>query len=148
MVERKDLIKDFSDVTADTLLDYAQDLKGQDYRLGQACATKIPDGIEVLYSFEKDNFIKNLKVTIDDRAPELQSVSGIFSYAFMYENEMHDLFGIKFKNLGLDYGGKFFKIAIENPWNPELGKPEREPEPVIEEAGEETEIEPGKEAEA
>jgi ech hydrogenase subunit D len=122
MTERKDLIQDFAPVQAEALLDHTLDLKGQGYRLGQACATKIADGIEVLYSFVKDNAIKNLKVTIDDRAPLIQSVTSIFGYAFIYENEMHDLFGIKFKNLSLDYGGKFFKIAVETPWNPAFGK--------------------------
>ncbi|MDR0854192.1 MAG: NADH-quinone oxidoreductase subunit C [Clostridiales Family XIII bacterium] len=122
MIERKDLISDFASIGADELLDAAQDFKGKGYRLGQSCATKIPDGIEVLYSFERDNVIKNLKVTIDDKAPELRSVSAVYGYAFMYENEMHDLFGIKFKDLSLDYGGKFFKIAMETPWNPALVK--------------------------
>jgi ech hydrogenase subunit D len=118
MAERKDLIQDIQSVEASDLLAFVADAKTAGYRLGQACATKVEGGIEVLYSFEKDETLKNLKVCVDDKTPELQSITGIYWAAFIYENEMHDLFGIAFKNLALDYGGHFFKIASETPWNP------------------------------
>jgi ech hydrogenase subunit D len=115
--ERKDLIQDFVPVQAADLLNAVADLKTAGYRLGQACATVIGDDIEVMYSFDKDVVLKNLVVTIGKSVPELQSVTGLYWYAFIYENEMHDLFGITFKNLALDYKGQFFKIAEETPWN-------------------------------
>jgi ech hydrogenase subunit D len=118
MAERKDLIQDIQTIEASDLLASIADIKSAGYRLGQACATKTEGGIEALYSFEKDETLKNLKVCIQDRDPELQSISGIYWAAFIYENEMHDLFGITFKNLALDFGGHFFKIATETPWNP------------------------------
>ncbi|MDR0596148.1 MAG: NADH-quinone oxidoreductase subunit C [Clostridiales Family XIII bacterium] len=118
MAERKDLIQDIQLTAASDLLGAVADMKTAGYRLGQACATKVDGGIEVLYSFEKDEALKNLKVSLGDNAPELQSISGIYWAAFIYENEMHDLFGITFKNLALDFGGHFFKIASETPWNP------------------------------
>ncbi|MDR0518811.1 MAG: NADH-quinone oxidoreductase subunit C [Clostridiales Family XIII bacterium] len=118
MAERKDLIQDIQPVEASELLGAVADAKTAGYRLGQACATKVDGGIEVLYSLEKDEVLKNLKVSLGDNDPELQSISGIYWAAFIYENEMHDLFGITFKNLALDFGGHFFKIASETPWNP------------------------------
>jgi ech hydrogenase subunit D len=118
MGERKDLIQDITIVKAADLLSAVTDIKSGGYRLGQACATKTEGGVEILYTFEKDEILKNLKVSLDDNAPELQSISGIYWAAFIYENEMHDLFGVTFKNLALDYGGHFFKIASETPWNP------------------------------
>ena len=48
----------------------------------------------------------------------MESISGDYWPAFIYENEMHDLFGIKFSHLTLDYEGKFFKVAEPTPWNP------------------------------
>ena len=106
------------------LLSVVQDMKTGGYRLGQACATLAGEIIEVLYTFEKDNELINYKIELDAKAPELQSVTGTYFYAFIYENEMHDLFGIKFKNLALDYGGHFFKLSKETPWNPLLSKGE------------------------
>jgi ech hydrogenase subunit D len=118
MGERKDLIQDIKTIEASDLLSAVADIKSAGYRLGQACAMKTEGGIDILYSFEKDEILKNLKVSLEDKAPELQSISGIYWAAFIYENEMHDLFGVTFKNLALDYGGHFFKIASETPWNP------------------------------
>jgi ech hydrogenase subunit D len=126
MVERKDLIQDIRTIEAADLLSETADVKAEGYRLGQACATKTADGIDILYSFEKDEVLKNLKVSVGDKDPELQSITGIYWAAFIYENEMHDLFGIKFKNLALDFGGHFFKIASETPWNPAAAAPEQE----------------------
>jgi ech hydrogenase subunit D len=118
MAERKDLIQEIILIEAGDLLAAVQDLKSEGYRLGQACATAVGENLEVLYTFEKDNVLKNYKLSVDAKSPELQSITAIYGYAFIYENEMHDLFGITFKNLGLDYGGKFFKISKETPWNP------------------------------
>ena len=122
MTERKDLIQDIESAETENLLAIAQDSKTAAFRLVQICATAAGDSLEVLYTFEKENILKNYKFTIGAAAPELQSVTMVYPYAFIYENEMHDLFGITFKNLGLDYGGKFFKIAEETPWNPAFGK--------------------------
>ena len=63
--------------------------------------------------------LKNIRISLDAQRPELQSITAIFWPAFIYENEMHDLFGIKFKNMAMDYGGHFFKIAEKTPWNPD-----------------------------
>ncbi|MDR1292686.1 MAG: NADH-quinone oxidoreductase subunit C [Clostridiales Family XIII bacterium] len=118
MGERKDLIQDIKAIEAADLLSTVMDIKSDGYRLGQACATKTEGGVDILYTFEKDETLKNFKISLEDKAPELQSISGIYWAAFIYENEMHDLFGVTFKNLALDYGGHFFKIASETPWNP------------------------------
>jgi len=122
MSEHKDLIQDISVIEASKILETAMEMKGAGYRLCQACASKTDDGLEVLYSFEKDEILKNFKLGITDKDPELQSISQIYWPAFIYENELHDLFGIKFKNLALDYGGHFFKISEETPWNPKEKK--------------------------
>jgi ech hydrogenase subunit D len=141
MSERKDLIQEITPVEASLLLDVVSDLKNDGYRLGQACATKVEDGIEILYSFEKDNLLKNLKLCVGDTAPEVQSLTGLIWPAFIYENEMHDLFGITFKNLALDYGGTFFKVAGSTPWNPNFcgKKEEAAPETTMAESSPETE---------
>ena len=49
---------------------------------------------------------------------EVESITGIYWPAFIYENEIHDLFGVKFNHSALDYQGGFFKISEETPWKP------------------------------
>ena len=122
MTEKKYLIQDIEPLAAQDLLAIVQDTKTAGYRLGQMCATAAGDKLEVLYTFVKDNVMKNYKIMIDAKAPELQSVTTIYPYAFIYENEMHDLFGIEFKNLALDYGGKYIVIAKPTPCNPALSE--------------------------
>jgi len=121
MTERKDLIQEILLIEPGELLETAVELKNAGYRLGQACATLVGDDLELLYSFEKDNVLRNEKLIIDAVAPELQSITPVYPYAFVYENELHDLFGITFRNLSLDYGGAFYKIAMDTPWNPKFG---------------------------
>lgn len=118
MSEAKHLIQDVTEIKASELLDVVQDLKTQGYRLGQACASNSPEGMEVWYCFDKgDHVLKNLIVKVP-KDMTLQSISSAYWYTFIYENEMHDLFGIKFKNLELDYGGHFYKLSEETPWKP------------------------------
>ncbi len=84
------------------------------YRLVQIGATKINDNTaELNYSFDKDyNFI-NLRLTINfnDTVP---SISLIYWNAFLYENEIHDLFGVKIENIVIDYKGNFYKTSKIN----------------------------------
>ncbi|MBO4725397.1 MAG: NADH-quinone oxidoreductase subunit C [Firmicutes bacterium] len=119
MSEKKFMIQNFEQVEASNLLPRVREMFEGGYRLGQACATKQVDGnIFVLYSFDKDHVLYNLKVNVPANM-ELQSITDDYWPAFIYENEMHDLFGITFKHLALDYQGKFFKVATPTPWNPQ-----------------------------
>ena len=120
MMEKKYLIQDIEAAEAGNLLALTQDIKAAGYRLAQACATVAGDELEVLYTFEKDNIMKNYKITLNAKEPELQSITAIYPYAFVYENEMHDLFGVVFKNLALDFGGKYIVLAQTAPCNPAL----------------------------
>lgn len=99
------------------LLATVRGMKKDGYRLLQICATKVSEGFEILYSFDKDHELTNLRLTIPEEE-EVQSVTGEYWGAFIYENEMHDLFGIKIVNNELDYGGNFFKVVEPTPWNP------------------------------
>lgn len=119
MEEKKYMIQNFEQVDASELLHRIRLMKQDGYRLGQACATKCKDGkIFILYSFDKDHVLLNLKVDVPESL-EIESITDNYWCAFIYENEMHDLFGIKFNHLALDFGGQFFKVSQETPWNPQ-----------------------------
>jgi len=104
-------------VEASEFLGKIKDMKAGGYRLAQACATKAPAGFEILYSFDKDHELTSLKLSVPEEY-KVPSITGEYWAAFIYENEMHDLFGIKFTNMALDYDGKFFKVSEPTPWNP------------------------------
>ncbi|MDO4545687.1 MAG: NADH-quinone oxidoreductase subunit C [Bacillota bacterium] len=118
MSERVDNKQNFTPVSVSRLLTEVRDLKADGYRFCQACATMMGDKVEILYSFDKGHQLKNLRLTISQKE-EVESITGEFWPAFIYENEMHDLFGVKFNHMALDYQGNFFKVAEPTPWNTE-----------------------------
>ena len=118
MTKRVNVRQDFVSVDLSQLLTKVKDLKADGYRFAQACATTMDeDHFEIIYSFDKAHQLKNLRLTIS-QGDEVESITGDFWPAFIYENEMHDLFGIKIVNSELDYGGHFFKLSQPTPWNP------------------------------
>jgi ech hydrogenase subunit D len=98
------------------LMEKAQKLKDEGYRLVQICATKV-NGFELSYSFDKDMDMTTLRMTIGEDV-EIMSISNIFFPAFLYENEMKDLFGVKINNIVLDFNGNLYKVAQKTPMNP------------------------------
>ena len=118
MTEKNNPAQSFIPVIASELLNKVQDLKGAGYRLVQVCATKVNNEFQILYSFDKDYQLLNLKMTVN-QDEELPSITGVYWSAFIYENEIKDLFGFNFKNLVLDYGGHFIVTSTPTPWNPQ-----------------------------
>ena len=117
MTQKKFQIQDLQPVAPSELLERVRQLKDDGYRFLQACGTPKEDGAEILYSFDKDHILLNLRVRVKD-GEEIESITGSYWPAFIYENEIHDLFGVKFNHSELDYGGTFFKVAEPTPWKP------------------------------
>ena len=117
MSERVNVEQNFVPVESSQLLTQVKNLKADGYRFCQACATANGKQFELVYSFDKEHQLKNLRLTIAEEE-EVESITGEYWPAFIYENEMHDLFGIKFNHMALDYEGNFFKTAEPTPWKP------------------------------
>lgn len=98
-----------------SLVSEVLNLKYDGYRLVQICATKIEDGYELTYSFAKEYDLVNLRLHISPDT-EIMSISNIYQPAFLYENEIHDLFGISIKLITLDYEGNLYRIKNKTPF--------------------------------
>lgn len=116
-MDEKWKIQDFIVIEPIYLVEKVQDLKADGYRLGQIHCTKVEEGFELTYSFDKEHVLLNLRLVIPEEE-EIMSVTGVYWSAFIYENEMQDLFGVKIKHMALNYGGNFFKVSQPTPWNP------------------------------
>ncbi|HAM49172.1 MAG TPA: NADH dehydrogenase subunit [Nitrospiraceae bacterium] len=103
-------------------------LFAEGYRLVQVGCTTIENGYELSYSFDKDYRFKNLRVTVVP-GEELQSISAVYANAFLYENEIHDLFGIVIRNINIDYGGTLYRTAVKTPFSVENVKLPEPPKP-------------------
>ena len=97
------------------LVQNALQLKSLKYRLVQMCATRLGDGFELSYSFALGYEMLTLRTQITEE-DELSSISEVFAPAFLYENEMKDLFGIKIRLITLDYNGNLYRIDQKTPF--------------------------------
>ena len=110
--------KEIIQVAAADLLVRAAQYKKDGYRMVQILCTRIPEGYELTYSFDKDCVMENLRVVVPLDG-SVMSVTSQFWYAFVWENEIHDLFGLNVAFIApeVDYGGKFFQLAKPMPWH-------------------------------
>lgn len=109
-------------INANELLSYAQMFKNDHCRLIHIGAAKIADKFELTYAFDKEYKYRGIKIILDinsDGSPsvELNSICDFFWSSFLYENEIAELFGIKFKGINIDYKGNFYKTAFKTPFN-------------------------------
>ncbi len=115
-------VQNIIEVQIEELIDKAVLMKGQGYRLVAITCTH-KEGFEITYSFDKDYDFVNYRVHIE-KDTEILSISHIFFSSFLYENEMKDLFGVKIKNLIIDYEGGLYRVAKKAPFTPEASEKE------------------------
>ena len=90
-------------------------MKHSVYRSGKYENQEQSDGYELTYSFGMDYDMTNLRMQIKP-GTEIISISNIFPPAFLYENEIHDLFGIQINLMTLDYQGNLYRIEKKTPF--------------------------------
>ena len=120
------------DIGIPDLLGKVREFQAKGLRLAQICCTKLPDKLELHYSFDLDYAFTSLRLTLLDTEKPVPSVSGIYLQACLYENEIHDLFGIKIEGMAIDFKGKFYQTAMATPFNPATpvaGEPKGEVKP-------------------
>ena len=103
-------------ITVDTLLDKVRAKREQGHRLVQMSATRLPDQVELTYSFDLNSQLSNLRLSLPGEEPHLPSISSIYLCGILYENEIHDLFGVQVAGIAIDFKGNFYKTAIKFPF--------------------------------
>ena len=114
------------------LLERVQRMQIEGWRIVQACCTRLVADQEVNYSFDRDagqagdagrpdspspaDGLHTLRVRLPIHDPELPSISSFYWSAFLYENEMHDLFGVKVKGMAIDFKGHLFTTMVPTPF--------------------------------
>ncbi|RNC29763.1 MAG: NAD(P)H-quinone oxidoreductase subunit J, chloroplastic [Candidatus Dichloromethanomonas elyunquensis] len=106
-------VQTFQPVTASEIVDAAKNMLNEGYRLIQLCCTKTPSEMDIIYTFEKTDLQSQnfkLPVNIGDTLP---SISSVFFAAFLYENEIHDLYGVNFTDMAVDFKGTFYETSVK-----------------------------------
>lgn len=110
MVETKTLNIGCGDLIAEALK-----AKNNGYRLVQICCTRTQDGYELLYSFGLEYNLMHFHINIGTDV-KVMSISKIFPAAFLYENEIHDLFGVQIELISIDYKGNLYRLEKKTPF--------------------------------
>ena len=100
-----------------TLLGHIMSYKTKGYRLSQICCAYSEEKIHISYSLADDETYEyvNLRLVVDRETP-VCSVTEFYPYAFLYENEMKELFGVNVQMINMDYQNKLYRINEEAPF--------------------------------
>jgi ech hydrogenase subunit D len=103
-------------ITAETLLEKVREKRQQHWRLVQIGATRLPDQFQLTYSFDLESRLASLRLHLPAGTPRVPSISSIYGCAILYENELHDLFGLTVDGLAVDFHGNFYQTAVKFPF--------------------------------
>jgi ech hydrogenase subunit D len=79
-----------------------------------------PDVVEgtcdLSWTFEKDDRLEHLRERV---APggAVPSVTGIYLFAYLYENELAELFGVNVTGISVDFKGELYRTATKVPFS-------------------------------
>ena len=105
----------FSPLAPDAVHAEAQRRRDEGWRYVQMLAVNRDESADVIYSYMREGDLENLVVEAVPRDGALDSISDVFLEAFVCENEIHDLFGIAFPGLAIDFKGNFYRLSTEKP---------------------------------
>lgn len=115
------------DFNAQDILHLAHQQKAKGMRFANIHAVKVKDGFQLFYTYVKPRgHAENYRCFIPD-GQVVPSITPIFISAFFFENETHDLFGVPFEGISVDYHGTFYQVCMQAPMNPDY----KSSEPVV-----------------
>lgn len=85
------------------------------WRCVQTHCTNTPNGIDITYTYQKDDVIDNLMVKGVTKDQHVPSITDVYIGMFPFENEAHDLFGVQVDDIAIDFQGHFYDTAIPEP---------------------------------
>lgn len=105
----------FEPLALDSLHDFALARKEDGWRYVQTLAVNKDAGVDLVYSFMKDGILVNSVISDVPRTASVPSITDAFLAAFVFENEIHDLFGVDITDIAIDFEGSFYRVAQEHP---------------------------------
>jgi ech hydrogenase subunit D len=102
-------------ITLDTLLEKTKSMRDGGFRLVQVSAARLPTAVELIYSFDLTGVLKHLRLLLPLDQLVVPSICSIYAGVFLYENEIHDLFGVKVEGMAVDFHGGLYQTAVKFP---------------------------------
>jgi ech hydrogenase subunit D len=119
----------FETIPPQALLEKVAELRKQGYRLVQIGATRLPEHVELTYSFDRESRLANLRFQVLAAEARVPSISSIYWCAFPYENELHDLFNVQVDGMAVNFHGHFYETTVKFPFG-STKAPAAKPAPV------------------
>lgn len=103
----------------ETLLERVAELRRDGHRLCIIDAVAVPaeGAVDITWTFEKGGKLAHLRERVAAGA-EVPSVSGLYPFAYLYENELRELFGVVVTGLNVDLKGQLYQTSTKIPMSP------------------------------
>jgi ech hydrogenase subunit D len=101
-------LADCRTIPPDGLPGEARRLRDDGWRFVTATAVPRPDAWTVLYHFERNERLCHLRVEIGLR-DAVPAIDEAYPAAFLVENEMGELQGLRVTGMSVDYGGRLYR---------------------------------------
>lgn len=105
----------YSTVALSEIESLAKQKKADGWRYVQTLAVNTEQGIELLYSFMKCDVLENVTIKSLGKDDVVPSITESYLAAFVFENEVHDLFGVNISNIAIDFKGNFYRVSQKDP---------------------------------
>ena len=90
-------------VSSDQLVGEVAKIKVEGFRfVTMSCVALEAETLHILYHFDRDLVLKHLRLAASTGSA-VPSISPVYFAAFLVENEIQDLYGIRFTDLIIDY---------------------------------------------
>ena len=111
------LITTFEDITIADLDALKHQKQAEGWRCVQIFTTHNDDdgSNDLTYTFHKDDTQANYRIKGITDKDVIPSITDVYFSAFVYENEAHDLFGVNFEGIAIDFSGHFYDLAMNEP---------------------------------
>lgn len=100
-------------ILAAELLPTARRMREQGFRLVQINATRLPETLELTYSFDLNCQFENFRIQLPPEGAAVPSISSVYWCAFLYENEMHDLYNLNVEGMAVDFHGNLYRTSVK-----------------------------------
>jgi len=96
-----------AEVRPDEVITQSRVLKDEGFRFVTMSSAENEESVCVLYHFDKDLELRNLKVDVP-KGSKIVSIASVYSCAFLVENEIKEHFGVEFDGIPLDFQGMLY----------------------------------------
>jgi ech hydrogenase subunit D len=112
-------VQEIIEIEPSKLLSEVDQLRSAAWRLVQILCIGQQGGAELSYSFGTDGErglrMRSLRFTVSE-GTNVPSITALYPAAFLYENEIRDLFGVAIERIAGDWMGKVYDVAKDTPF--------------------------------